>query len=291
VAQSETLASWYEDGEHFQFESHSIFYKDEGAGDVIVCMHGFPTASWDWFHVWKLLRGRFRLIAPDMLGFGYSAKPRKHHYSIHEQARLYQSLLEHLGISRFHILAHDIGDNVTQELLASQLENPRFDIQSICLLNGGIFPKLIEPRSIQKLLLKPILGPLIMLFYNRAVFGKQFSEVFSEKSKPSSDELDTFWALIDKGKGQQIIPRLLQYIPEGLSQSERWVTALQNCPAPLKVIMGLDDPVSGKPMLDCIPSLIPQASVTALEGVGHYPQVETPEKVLLAYLEFLDTLA
>ena len=290
MALSEAFLQWYQTGNKFHFGDYPIFYKDEGAGDVLLCLHGFPSASWDWVHIWQQLTSRFRVIAPDMLGYGYSAKPRGHNYSILEQADLHEALLTHLGIEQFHILAHDYGDTVTQEILARHQENPTFDIQSICLLNGGLFPETHRPRPIQQLLLVPVLGSIITLFYNRNTFGRQFSEIFGANTQPASDELDEFWQLIAQDTGQRVIHKLIHYIPERVTYRERWVGALQKNTIPLKLINGTDDPVSGGHMVERFLELMPDANITRLDGIGHYPQVEAPQKTLAAYFEFLDNI-
>ena len=290
MALSGAFTQWYRTGNTFHFGDYPIFYKDEGAGDVLLCLHGFPTASWDWVRIWQELTSRFRVIAPDMLGYGYSAKPRGHNYSIHEQADMIEALLIHPGIERFHILAHDYGDTVTQELLARHQENPTFDIQSVCLLNGGLFPETHRLRPIQQLLLVPVLGSLITLFYNRNTFGRQFSEVFGANTQPTPDELDEFWQLIATNTGQRVIHELIRYIPERVTYRERWVGALVKNKIPLKLINGIDDPVSGGHMIARYLELMPAANITLLEGIGHYPQVEAPEKVLETYFDFLKSL-
>jgi pimeloyl-ACP methyl ester carboxylesterase len=78
-------------------------YHDEGSGPVLLCIHGFPTASWDWVQMWPQLTKNFRVIAPDMLGFGFSDKPRNYEYSLFDQTTLHEVLLGHLGISEIHI--------------------------------------------------------------------------------------------------------------------------------------------------------------------------------------------
>ena len=94
-----------------------------------------------------------------MIGFGYSDKPRDYSYSIGDQADLQEALLRSLEVRRYHILAHDIGDGVAQELLARHLERPRSpEPLSICLLNGGLFPETYHPLLIQRLLASPIGG-------------------------------------------------------------------------------------------------------------------------------------
>ena len=97
----------------------------------------FPTASWDWHYLWQPLAQRYRVIACDMLGFGDSAKPANHRYSLLEQADLQQALLAHLQVEQpLHIFAHDYGDSVAQELLARHYED-KIEVASCVFLNGG----------------------------------------------------------------------------------------------------------------------------------------------------------
>ncbi|MDQ7026990.1 MAG: alpha/beta hydrolase [Anaerolineae bacterium] len=292
---SESFQQWYAIGSTFQYknhdENHAIFYKNEGVGDAMLCLHGFPTASWDWYRVWDDLTARCQVIATDMLGFGYSDKPRRHTYSILEQADIHEALLQHLGIKRVHIFAHDYGDTVAQELIARHNDGKlSFEILSVCLLNGGLFPETHHPRPIQKLLLTPVLGTIIARFFNRKAFARIFIPIFGANTKPTEGELDEFWQLIDQHNGRVIINKLLHYMPERVTHRERWVAALQKATCPLMLIDGIDDPVSGGHMADRYIELIPHPNVTRLEGIGHYPQVEAPQRVLAAYLEFLEPL-
>ena len=115
------LCVWRTRGQSFTFRGQSIRYWTAGQGEPLLLLHGFPTASWDWHYLWTPLAQRFRLIACDMLGFGYSAKPRGHAYSLLEQADLQQALLAHLAISApVHVLALE-----TERL---GLERPRLDL-------------------------------------------------------------------------------------------------------------------------------------------------------------------
>jgi pimeloyl-ACP methyl ester carboxylesterase len=285
-----TLDRWYRQGRHFRHRGHEVFYASGGGGNgpTLLCIHGFPTASWDWARIWPQLCARFsRVLAPDMIGFGYSAKPHRYAYSMFDQADLHESLLAELGISDVHILAHDIGDTVTQELLARY--NERGDsglrLHSATLLNGGLFPETHRATLSQKLLLGP-LGPLASLSLNRQRFAKSFSIVFGAGTQPTSDELREFWQLIERNGGARIMHRLIRYILERRAQRERWVGALQRTRVPLFLINGADDPVSGAHMAARYRELVPHPDVCSLPGIGHYPQVESPQAVLDAFLGF-----
>ena len=93
------LADWRGQGRNFVFNGHTIRYWTAGQGAPLLLIHGFPTAAWDWHYLWAPLAERYQVIACDMLGFGDSAKPRGHAYSLLEQADLQQALLAHLAIS------------------------------------------------------------------------------------------------------------------------------------------------------------------------------------------------
>ena len=98
--------SWKETGQHFQYKNYPIFYQDSKVGEkVLLCIHGFPTASWDWKSLWPELTKEFRVVTLDMIGFGLSAKPKNYNYSILDQANLCESFLKHLNISSFHIFS------------------------------------------------------------------------------------------------------------------------------------------------------------------------------------------
>ena len=212
----------------------------------------FPTASWDWSPLWDELARDFRLVTFDFLGFGFSAKPRGHRYTIAEQADLSEAVLADCGVTRFYLLAHDYGDTVAQELLAREVdrvgtnEAPR--VLSATLLNGGLFPETHRPRLTQKLLLTP-LGPLIGALVRRRAFGRTMTAIFGPDTPPGEAELDAFWTLLIENNGKAVMHRLIRYIPERQENRARWVGALVNARCPLALINGSADPVSGAHMV------------------------------------------
>jgi pimeloyl-ACP methyl ester carboxylesterase len=282
------IEDWRARGRRYVHRGHPIFYVEEGSGPVLLLIHGFPTASWDWTPIWAGLTARFRVIAPDLIGFGFSAKPGRYEYSVMDQADLCAGLLADRGVHEADVLAHDYGDTVAQELLARANEgNAPLALRSVCFLNGGLFPETHRPRLIQKLLIGP-LGPLVARLMKRSSFGRSFSAVFGPQTRPSPEEVDAFWRLVVENDGLRVMPRLIRYMTERRTHRERWVGALQRARVPLRVIDGAVDPVSGAHMVERYRELVPDADVVLLPEVGHYPQVEAPAAVLAAYLTFVD---
>lgn len=283
------LCVWRKRGQTFVFRGHTVRYWTAGQGEPLLLIHGFPTASWDWHYLWQPLAQRFRVIACDMLGFGDSAKPVSHEYSLLEQADLQQALLEHLKVEpSVHVLAHDYGDSVAQELLARHYE-ARIHIASCVFLNGGLFPETHRPILMQKLLLSP-LGWMIGRAFSRDGLVKSFRQIFGPQSRPSESEMDDFWSLVESNHGPRIMHKLIAYIPERRAQRDRWVSAMQRDEVPLRVIDGEVDPISGGHMVARYRELIPNPDTVLLPGIGHYPQTEAPGQVLKHYLEFRDRL-
>ena len=279
------LAEWRAQGRGFSFNGQAIRYWTAGQGEPLLLIHGFPTASWDWHLLWQPLAQRYRVIACDMLGFGYSAKPRGHAYSLLEQADLQQALLSHLGIDEaVHVLAHDYGDSVAQELLARHQEG-RIQLASCVFLNGGLFPETHRPVLTQKLLLSP-LGPLLGRLFSRSKLKSNLTRVFGPQTPPSDSELDGFWELIAHNDGPAVMHRLIRYMPERRVNRERWVAAMQETRVPLRVIDGAVDPISGAHMVERYRELIESADTVLLPAIGHYPQTEAPAEVLGHYLQF-----
>lgn len=297
-----TPTGWLAAGRTHVHAGHPFFYacqeRAPRADIALLLIHGFPTSSWDWHKLWPTLGEFPRVIAPDMMGFGFSAKPPRYPYSIMDQADLHVALCAHLGVRRIHILAHDYGDTVAQELLARHAEwhehvplaGPRAPaagprVASCVLLNGGLFPETHRARPIQKLLLTP-LGPLLSRLMSRRSFDRSFAAVFGANTQPSPEELAQFWDLVARDGGNRILHRLIGYMPERIAHRARWVGALQKTRVPLRLINGPDDPVSGAHMVARYRELIRNPDVVSLPGIGHYPQTEDPAGVLRAFLAF-----
>lgn len=274
----------------FDFNGHQISWKQAGSesNPALVLIHGFPTSSWDWHHLWDDLARDFHVITLDMLGFGLSDKPRNHEYRLAEQADIFESLLTQLNVSEYHILAHDYGDTVAQELLARfESGTSKQALKSVCLLNGGIFPETIQPLLIQKLLLSPI-GFLIGLLMSYRTFAANIGKICA---RPIPDEeMKTFWQLMQHNNGRRVIHKIIHYMTERVETRERWVGALQNSSVPLRLIVGLEDSISGAHMAHRYRELIPDPDIVELPGVGHYPQVEAPKEVLAAARDFWGAL-
>lgn len=283
---SPDLAHWKASGFEINLNGNNIFYQKAGKGNMIFCIHGFPTASFDFLPIWDTLSKKFQLIAPDLIGLGFSDKP-DHAISVGDQADMIEDLCLAENISTAHLLAHDLGDTVVQELLARSLDGKgKVNWKSCILLNGGLFPETHRPLLIQKLLISPV-GKWVALLTSKRTFQKSMNRIFSEAYPPSQDLVDDFWYLLSYKNGVRVLPRLIRYMSERSTNRDRWVGSLQKVTIPIRLINGNKDPVSGIHMASRYKEIIPNPDIIHLPDVGHYPHVEVPEEVFTHILYFL----
>jgi pimeloyl-ACP methyl ester carboxylesterase len=283
---SARLQEWIRGGQRVELAGHGVFVRTALAPGrpPLLLIHGYPTASFDWQHLWASLAERFSLLALDLLGFGLSDKPRDAAYTIAAQADLCMALLDRHGLGHAHLLAHDYGDTVAQELLAREREG-RLGLASVVFLNGGLFPETHRPRPVQTWLAHPLIGPLL----ERAMSFERFAATMREiggREPPAAEELADLWSLMIEGDGKRALRRLIDYMRQRREHRARWVGALVESAVPRLLICGALDPVSGRHLAERYRELVPAPRVVLLDKVGHYPQLEAPAAVLEAFLAF-----
>ncbi len=282
------LKNWRESGSYFDCKGYPIFYRrSETADEALLCLHGFPTSSFDYHKIWDALADKFAVLAFDMIGYGFSAKPPNFDYTTFNQADVLQALLENLKIKRIHILAHDYGNTITQELLARAEEKRlNFSIESLCFLNGALFPETHRPILAQKILISP-LGFIFGRFISDARFKQSLASIFGKKTQPTAEELDNFLQVFKFNDGRRIAHKLIRYMTERATNRTRWVGALQRTELPFRFINGLADPVSGAHLVERFRQVMPQTDIVELKDVGHFPHFEAPEIVLEKFFDFI----
>jgi pimeloyl-ACP methyl ester carboxylesterase len=283
---SQRLRDWINAGETRQLAGHRIFVRTAVAPGrpPLLLIHGYPTASYDWVRVWPRLAERHSLYALDLLGFGLSAKPRDGDYPLTLQADLCMQLLEERGVRSAHVLAHDYGDTVAQELLAREREG-RLALSSVAFLNGGLFAETHRARPVQKLLALPVIGPLLARSMSYGKFEATMLSI-AGREPPTREELEDLWVLLERDGGRHSLARLIDYMQQRRRHRARWVGALVESSVPRRLICGAADPVSGRHLAERYRELVPDADVVVLEDVGHYPQLEAHDRVVDEYEAF-----
>jgi pimeloyl-ACP methyl ester carboxylesterase len=244
-------------------------------------LHGFPTWSYDYAAVATDLASDHDVITLDFLGYGASDKPNPYAYSVAESADVVEDLAAHLHVESVRLVVHDYGGIVGQELIDRVLAGKLgFDISSLVVLNCGIVYSAYRPTRLQKLLILPGIGKLLA---GRITAGRVRSALDAISGSRLTDaEFDDLWYGVSRLDGHKLAHLLIRYNTERAVHHRRWESALADWDGPLHLVWGLEDPVSGRHVLEQATSVLPRAEVTELHGVGHYPQFEAPQAVAAA---------
>jgi pimeloyl-ACP methyl ester carboxylesterase len=289
------VQAWADRGRWVDAAGHRVFVLDQPAADEqavpVLVLHGFPSSSFDWRHVLPALSARRRVVLLDFLGFGLSDKPDRP-YSMRLQADITSAVVEQLGLAEVALLSHDVGDTVGGELLARSLDGTLpFEVVRRVITNGSIYMDLVQLSDGQKFLLTlpdealPLDRPADD--WKDAWCGG-VAGTFSSSHQPSADEMDAQWELAARDDGYRLLPRLIRYIEERRAEESRFTGAIQQHPSPLDIVWGQVDPIAVYPMALRLQEARPDARLTTLDDIGHYPMVEDPERFGSAVVGYLD---
>ena len=293
------LERWKSAGQYFDYLGFNIFYRLAGSGPTLLLIHGYPFNTWDWAPLWDKLTDRFTVIAPDMLGMGFSDKPAKYEYTVHDHADMHEALLSDLGVASAHILAHDLGDSVGQEMLARHEYGDQvygaLRIESITWLNGGLFNEAYTPRLLQKALSRTPLGdmlsPLQATPLSRRLMEPTLNEWFGPETKPTRRMLDLFHQILEYNDGTRVTHKVGRFVSDRYAHRNRWVRAMRQTDIPMRLIDGPIDPNSGRHMAQRYLEVIPNPDVVMLDDkIGHWPQIEAPDAVLENFLAHVESV-
>jgi len=290
-----TTAGWEAIGTYRTLAGHRIFTVDAPAigpetREPLLVLHGFPSSSFDYTAVLDGLRAQRRVLLLDGLGYGLSAKPDQP-YTMALQADVAAAYVAELGLDRLALLTHDMGDTVGGELLARRAEGAwKVEVTYRVLTNGSIYIDQAHLTDGQQLLLSlpdEKLTPGIPI--TAESLTRSLRETFSPHTAipPGGAQEDLLPPTVEQilhDDGHLVLPRLIRYIEERRQNERRFTGAIETDHSPLHIVWGLDDPIAVPSMVDTLLAARPDATAELLEGVGHYPMVEAPDRFLAAVL-------
>ncbi|HEX4190906.1 MAG TPA: alpha/beta hydrolase [Marmoricola sp.] len=270
--------AWREDGRTIDVAGRDVFVHDSGEGpEVTVVIHGFPSCSYDWVEVVGLLDGR--VIALDLPGYGFSDKSPDASYSLFDQADVVEAVLAELGVERCSIVAHDMGDTVTAELACrANAGELGFALERIVLTNGSIFIDMAQLTRGQRLTLR-LPARRSMFSMPTPLLRRSLLESFTRTAPPPAGAIGGLIALIQYDGGDRLLPLLIRYIEERRAHQDRWTAGFVDFAGPLTLVWGTEDPIAVVAMTARMAELRPTTSVVLLDGTGHWPSLECPDRL------------
>jgi len=266
------------DEQTIQLAGTLVFYRRAPAGDPpSLYLHGIPTSSDDWVSVLERRGG----LAPDLIGFGRSAKGGHLDYTVDGLAAQVALLLDHLQIERVALVGHDWGAAVGVELARNAPER----VERLVLCNPlPLLPDLPWPRH-AKLWRRPLVGELTMGATTKWILGRALRAASADPTAWSPARVDAVWRQFDQGT-QRAILRLHR------ATDERYLAATANAihtdvMQPTLIIWGDRDPWLPAAAAERYAQTLPRARLRRLPGAGHWPWLDESGAIddILAFLQ------
>lgn len=284
------IAQWYDSGKFYCYKGYDLFYKQEGKGENLLILHGYPYASFEWKYVWDDLAAHYNVLAIDFLGMGFSQKPENYAYSFKDHVAAVNEIANYLNIKDLHILSHDLGVSVAQELLAMDRQyGNAFKIHSVAFCNGGLFMDAYKPRFIQRLLSQSpdFIGKIISRIICKAKIDQSVKSLFGKQTQPDPKLMDQLWTLLNYNGGKRISYLIGRLVFDKVNHQKSWIGAMQQTEIAMCYICGPADPNSGLHMAKRYGELIPNPKIYLLpHGIGHWPHIEDTRNFLGYYRKF-----
>ena len=258
-------------GEHF------VSYVDEGAGEPVILIHGIPTWSYLWHRLIPVLSEQNRVIAPDLIGFGYSDKNDNFDRSIARQTEMIDALMEKMGIEQANIVAHDIGGGVALRLATLYPHR----VNKLCVMNSVSYDSWAIEAMIQ--LGHPSAYYMASASTTVATLRQMLKQGFAET--PDDEVLDGIFAPYSTEVGKLSLIRNATALNTNLTTEITHL--LHKIEAKTLILWGADDEFQllkfGKRLSDDIPN----AKLIQIKDAGHFVMLDQPEEVADHVFSFL----
>ena len=256
-----------------QIDGNKIRYLESGdSKKTLVLIHGLGASAERWAQVIPLFAEEFRVIVPDLIGFGYSDKPLVD-YTTEFFSEFLQQFLIASDIKRPNLIGSSLGGQIAAEFATSHSQ----EIEKLVLVSPSGVMKQSTPALDAYIMaaLYPNEQSAKNAFEMMECSGKEVNEVvvngFIERMRLPNAKLAFMSTLL------------------GIKNSELITSKLQTISTPTMIIWGSDDPVIPIHYADRFVSTIKDCRFFRMDGCGHTPYVQDPQTFASKVMEFLNS--
>ncbi len=258
---------------HVEVDGLRLHYLEQGSGDPVLLLHGWPTSSFLWRNVIGAVAERNRVLALDLPGFGRSDKPLDASYSFRFFTRTLDGFLDAVGVDGTGLAVHDLGGPIGLYWASQHPER----LRKLALLNTLVYPQLswaawlfviaCRTPGVRRLMVNPR-GLRRAMRIGVADPSRLTEEVFRGVQEPFQTEADRR-ALIKAGS---------RLHPGGFREIGAWMPSVR---VPVRIVYGQRDRIlpDVEKTMRRVADDVRSAEVTALPDCGHFLQEERPDEV------------
>jgi pimeloyl-ACP methyl ester carboxylesterase len=268
------------------------FYREAGPADapIVLLPHGYPSSSFQFRNFMPALADRWRLIAPDFPGFGYSGTPDRTEFSYTFEG--YADFLERfsaaLGLARYALYLHDYGSQIGLRLAMRAPQR----VAALIIQNGDIYEDELGPKydGLKAYWANPTpegrakLAAAVTEEGFRDEFLNDVSEHLLERISP--DLWNLAWPLMQQPERREIMIGLMEGLRENLDWFPRYQAYLREHRPPTLIVWGAQDGYMPEGAARAYLRDLPDAGLHLLDG-GHWALETNLDEIVASTREFL----
>jgi pimeloyl-ACP methyl ester carboxylesterase len=269
-----------------------IFYREAGHEDapVVLLPHGYPSSSFQFRNFMPALADRWRLIAPDFPGFGYSDTPDRTRfaYTFQAYADFLQRFTMVMNLTRYTVYLHDYGSQIGLRLAMKAPER----IAGLIIQNGDIYEDAFGPKynALRKHWSNPtperrekLTGAVSEEGFRDEFIG-EVSESLRERITPDLWKLS--WSLMRSPERREIAIRLMEDLKTNLEWFPKYQAYLRDHRPPTLIVWGPQDGYMPEGSARAYLRDLPEAELHLLNG-GHWLLETNLDEVVMLTRDYL----
>jgi triacylglycerol lipase len=260
-----------------QLGSTSMPYLEGGSGAVIVLLHGFGGDKDNFTRVARYLTKSYRVLIPDLPGFGEASRDAGAGYAIGNQADKLRAFVQKLGVGRAHFGGNSMGGFIVAEYAARYPA----EVASLWLLDSGGTAAAVNNALFRHYMAT---GEMPLILHSPADIDALLRACTVRRPLIPGSVLRL---LGERGAADFALhTRIMQQ----MTQSPLLETRFTQIATPALIVWGEQDTVLDPSGAAALKAIMPNSEVLMMPGVGHLPMLEAPRKSAQAYLAFLRRL-
>lgn len=257
--------------DNYQTSAGRVAAGRAGDGPPLVLAHGWPWSSWSWHRIIPQLARQFTVHWYDMPGYGQSDMSPDQSTALDVQGAVFAQMLDHWGLSRPRVVAHDFGGATTLRAhLLHGCDYDRYVLMNVVAMRpwGSAFFDHVGRHVEAFMGLPPHIHAAIVRAYIKGA-------LISDIPDGDMDALAAPW--LTEAGSSSFYRQFAQADERYTAEVEPHFAAIR---CPVTVVWGVDDPWIPLARGQALHDAIGQNRMTLLPGVGHLPQLEAPDQVL-----------
>ncbi len=276
---------------HASIHGHDVAYRvagaESGAAGNVVLVHGMAGSSRTWRDVMPALARHHRVVALDLPGHGHSA-PSSGDYSLGAMASGIRDLMDHLGMDRATLVGQSLGGGVVMQFAYQFPE--RCDRLAL-VSSGGLGREVSWLLRVLSLpgadLVLPVVAPAFVAAKGNAM--SRWLGAHGVGAPRLAEMWQAYASLADPDNRAAFLRTLRSVVDPGgqaVGASDRLYLVGD---MPTLIIWGSDDDIIPVDHAEAAHAAMPGSRLEIFDGVGHFPQVEAPERFVEVLDDFLAT--